>query len=109
MADAAKLEATMTHIIDHPEEWNQAHWVCGSAACYAGRTLLNEGYEVRWGETFAWAVPAGVSFCFDDEEEYIEAYQLHGLQAERVPVSHKAAQFLEISTEDAEVLFSSDC
>lgn len=42
----AELQASMTHIIDHPEEWNQEKWVCGSAACFAGRGLLNNGYQV---------------------------------------------------------------
>lgn len=44
--NVTELEASMTHIVDHPEEWDQTQWVCGSAACFAGRGLLNHGYRV---------------------------------------------------------------
>jgi hypothetical protein len=32
--------ATLDYIRDHPEEWDQSHYYCGTAACFAGRALL---------------------------------------------------------------------
>lgn len=41
------LERVMRHILDHPEEHNQNSWghrtQCGTAACFAGWTLLLTG------------------------------------------------------------------
>jgi hypothetical protein len=33
----------MQHIEAHPEEWDQAQWICGTRACLAGRIVLQAG------------------------------------------------------------------
>src|SRR5260370_36413590 len=32
--------AVLDHIREHPEEWDQESYFCGSTACFAGRTVL---------------------------------------------------------------------
>lgn len=32
--------ATLDHIREHPEEWNQRDYFCGTTACFAGRAAL---------------------------------------------------------------------
>lgn len=44
--NVALLEETLTYIRDHPEEWDQTKWVCGTAACFAGRAALLSGHTV---------------------------------------------------------------
>lgn len=39
------LDRTLAYIEEHPEEWDQKEWVCGSTACFAGNALLLEGLE----------------------------------------------------------------
>lgn len=51
------LEETLTHIRDHPEEWDQAEWICGSAACFAGRSVLLSG--ARQAGSWGWCVFPG--------------------------------------------------
>lgn len=40
------LNATLQHIIDHPEEWDQHKWFCGTTACFAGHAALIHGAKV---------------------------------------------------------------
>lgn len=39
------LQAAMDHIEAHPDEWNQATWVCGTVACLAGHIVLQAGAQ----------------------------------------------------------------
>jgi hypothetical protein len=41
------LEATMQYILDHPEEWDQSTFICGTAACFAGRAALLSGWSIE--------------------------------------------------------------
>lgn len=54
------LEATMQHILDHPEQHNQKRYIdltcsitdgsehlCGTAACFVGRAALLSGWSVQ--------------------------------------------------------------
>jgi hypothetical protein len=43
------LQATMQHILDHPEQHYQTQWVteCGTAACFAGWAALRSGVSVQ--------------------------------------------------------------
>jgi hypothetical protein len=49
------LERTLTYIRDHPEEWDQGHWICNTTACFAGHAILLDGVEItnrlpsNWG------------------------------------------------------------
>lgn len=40
------LQQTMQHITDHPEQHYQGRWICGTAACYAGRAALLSGVTI---------------------------------------------------------------
>jgi hypothetical protein len=46
------LDAVMDHIDQHPEEWNQGAWFCGTAACFAGHSVLMNG----WGVVYDWGM-----------------------------------------------------
>lgn len=39
------LDAVVAHIEAHPEQHNQGEWICGTAACVAGRTVLMSGWK----------------------------------------------------------------
>jgi hypothetical protein len=39
----ARLDAALAHIDEHPEDWDQSQWVCGTHACVAGRICLQAG------------------------------------------------------------------
>jgi hypothetical protein len=38
---------TLDHIDEHPEEWNQAMFACGTTACFAGHAMLLSGYNLK--------------------------------------------------------------
>lgn len=40
------LRRTLAHIEQHPEEWDQGTWRCGTAACFAGHAAILAGG--RW-------------------------------------------------------------
>lgn len=109
MANVAKLEKTMTDILDHPKDWDQRSWICGSTACYAGRAALNEGLKVMVGHDTTWAMEPHVSFNPYAEDEYQKIYHVLGNKAHRVPVGDKACEILDISGADALLLFNQRC
>jgi hypothetical protein len=39
------LRKTLEHIEAHPEEWDQAHWRCGTVMCFAGTACHLDGGE----------------------------------------------------------------
>lgn len=39
------LLQTLAYIEEHPEEWRQGRWRCGSTACFAGHAALLAGAE----------------------------------------------------------------
>ncbi len=41
--------ATLDFIREHPEEWDQAWYFCGTRACFAGRALLLSGKFTQIG------------------------------------------------------------
>lgn len=49
------LERVMQHILDHPEQHDQTSWGhkephCGTAACFAGWTVILAGERVRFDQ-----------------------------------------------------------
>lgn len=48
----ALLKRTLQHIEEHPEEWNQDHWItlpgpsCGTAYCFGGWAVVLSGYQI---------------------------------------------------------------
>jgi hypothetical protein len=62
MRTSPYLTAAMTHIINHPEEWDQQDWFCGTKACLAGRICLQVGYVPELIDTVdytGWVVRRG--------------------------------------------------
>jgi hypothetical protein len=55
MANAAKLEAVLDHIRMNPKEHDQSQWAektpCGTTMCFAGHTVVREGYRLEWRMT----------------------------------------------------------
>lgn len=49
------LQQTMQYVTDHPEQHYQARWICGTAACFAGRAGLLSGMT----ESQIWNVDMG--------------------------------------------------
>ncbi len=39
MPNVELLEKTLKYIEEHPEEWDQAEWFCGTVACFAGHVV----------------------------------------------------------------------
>lgn len=48
--------ATLDYIREHPKEWDQSSYVCGSTACFAGRACLIAGVRDEKGDI--WREPA---------------------------------------------------
>jgi hypothetical protein len=45
--NAALAYAVLDHIDAHPEQWNQAKWDCGTAACFAGHAVRLSGGVIQ--------------------------------------------------------------
>lgn len=86
-------------------DWDQQHWIaidsdgnrevwdasCGAAACLAGRTILDAGYEALRSEDF----------------EYVERCRLPGeMETRSIPVV--AAELLGITSDESDALFHGD-
>lgn len=51
------LDKVLSHLIAHPDEWQQQSWArrsaCGTAYCVAGHVAVMTGHDVDWGhDTF---------------------------------------------------------
>jgi len=44
--------STLDYIREHPEEWDQRDYFCGSTACFAGRAILLAGGQAVHGRSF---------------------------------------------------------
>jgi hypothetical protein len=42
------LRRTLAYIEEHPQEWNQRAWRCGTTACFAGHAVILDGG--RWAD-----------------------------------------------------------
>lgn len=89
MANMQKITATMQYRREHPEEHRQDHWIqksesCGTACCFAGWACLLNGWTIH-NKTYGYVEKEGVIYS----------------------VRHAAVQELEITHEDAAVMF--DC
>lgn len=80
----------MKHIHEFPEEHQQEVWAqrsaCGTAACLAGRVVLQAGAEIMWDSNFL------VSLCVTPS-------------GERRHISQYARELLGIGQFEAEALF----
>jgi len=59
--------ATLDYIREHPEEWDQGLYMCGSTACFAGRAVLlayGENWEAQAAREFPEAARVTNSFFY---------------------------------------------
>ena len=61
MRNDALAQAVLDHIREHPEEWSQDAFLCGTTACFAGHAVLlglagveGDNFEERRGSFRAW-------------------------------------------------------
>lgn len=73
MINKELLLETLQYIEEHPEKWNQKHWVpeCGTACCFAGRAALLAGATYPlWmrnaGRTATMVLPYGAIVSVSD-------------------------------------------
>jgi hypothetical protein len=45
MINTDLLTKTLAYIEEHPEEWNQENWRCGTQCCFAGHAALLAGWQ----------------------------------------------------------------
>lgn len=43
--DLERADATLAYIEKHPQGWRQDVWFCGTGGCFAGITLLADGWH----------------------------------------------------------------
>ena len=95
MPNIERLEAVLEHITLHPEDHNQEWWTCGTAACFAGWTTrlfaLDAGY--RW--------ITNIPDFFGDQV-------WENPRGEEGMVPDAARELLDITEEQAKVLFDAD-
>lgn len=86
-----EIEAIITYVEDHPEEWRQTEWAvrteCGTAYCMAGHAVVRAGYHVP-------LVGQNVGSCSCEK----------GGQWELISIA--AAQVLELDHDEALTLFA---
>lgn len=68
----------LDHIDAHPEEWDQATWHCGTAACFAGHALRLSGCQLERIGINGAIVAAGPAHLVGVEVEYA-AYEVLGV------------------------------
>ena len=96
--NAPLLLKTLEHIENRPEEWNQAHWHCGTVACFAGHAAILDGGEwLRESPDFLLARA-------DDPQR--DVYAVGGVSA--VHASDRAQRILGLTLEQSEDLFDGD-
>ena len=44
MANAERLKQVLARIEQHPEQWDQSRWHCGSSHCFCGMAQIMAGY-----------------------------------------------------------------
>ena len=52
MANAERLKQVLTYIEQHPEEWRQSVWHCGSSHCFCGTAQILAGHAPGTGRIF---------------------------------------------------------
>ena len=55
MANAERLQRVLTYIEQHPEEWKQSEWHCGSSHCFCGMAQILAGHPANGGKLCAQA------------------------------------------------------
>lgn len=106
MRNVHELETVMTHILDHPEEWDQSNW-CGTTMCFAGHVAMRNGCKAavvsqlnEFGATEWRQVELG-SQTFIVRDHYV-----HDPLHKRVSVREYSRDMLGLEDDEADLLFS---
>lgn len=95
--NAPLLLKTLEHIENHPEEWLQEEWRCGTTACYAGHAGLIDG-----GEWAPWNGTVAMLARDDDPQDRVTV--LDGTAI--IHIEHRAQHALGLTERQADRLFS---
>lgn len=90
------LRKTLKYIEDHPEEWRQESWHCGTKACFAGHAALLAGGT--------WAHEHGMCMLARDDDPHDHVWQTYDGTA-LVDVDDRAIRVLGVTEEQASRLF----
>src|SRR5262245_40429507 len=102
--NAALLNETLAYIEAHPDEWDQAHWHCGTTCCFAGRAALLDGAEWSRG---GWNINPSKSVCVVAREDD-PGYDVFTMADRRyVHVETRARRILGLTWEQSQELFRS--
>lgn len=97
--NAPLLLATMTYIEEHPEEHDQAIWICGTVACFAGHAVLLDG-----GVPASEGDGALVEARDDDPPASVHQWRIGPV----IPVRSRAIRILGLTGDQATALFHGD-
>lgn len=95
--NVALLRQTLAYIEAHPEEWNQAHWHCGTAACFAGRAALLAGGN--------WVNDKSSCVVVAPDDPPSDVFMVRGGEG-HVLVEDRAKRVLGLTEEQADRLFA---
>jgi hypothetical protein len=92
------LRKTVEHITAHPEAWDQYVYICGTAACFAGRAVLIDGGRVVLAKN-------GVPYLAAREDDPADAVMVDKCAEPVVGVRRRARRILGLDTKQALRLF----
>jgi hypothetical protein len=96
--NVALLRKTLEHIENHPQEWNQGTWHCGTIACFAGHAVIIDGGQ------FAddWRAP----FVAERPDDPGDAFREFGCGAGQIHIADRARHVLGLTQAEADDLFA---
>lgn len=99
--NVALLRQTLDYIEDHPLDWDQARWHCGTVCCFAGRAALLNGAE--WAQIHGMSATRSVAVVARDDDPAGHVRESDGCRFVHVEV--RAARVLGLTLEQAQDLF----
>lgn len=88
------LDRTLNRIAQHPDEWQQSSWWCGTAGCFAAHGLIEAGYSID--ELDLLAKRSWQRRVRDTNEVFIS------------PIAIRAQEVMGLDEQEAAVLFDGD-
>lgn len=98
----ADLRSALEYIKEHPREWDQTLWFCGTAACLGGHIVLRAGWSVLGGHI---APRAGWSVVGQEDAFSFRVVSPDGEQVD--DVDEVASRIVGLSRREGLVLWNS--
>jgi hypothetical protein len=95
------IDKVLHYIENHPDEWDQETWFCGTTACFAGRALLMSGFEIVDTALLREKIKGHEDYGWLDDFEMID--EAGNLVRE---YTTRAAERLGLNWDDAIMLFN---